>query len=226
MRLKIKLTKSEKLLPINNQSIVNGFIHKLIGKNNKYHNTYSNYCISSLRGGKFVGDNKISFKNGGYIVISTSDNELLNKILLGILEYKDFYLDIMVSGFEYLPDEDYFNGYNHFRTLTPILLKDKSGFHTINDNDFVEHLTIQTKRKLSKYNPKLNLDDFKIEIKKHDRHKVKKVLIKNVINKASQCHLDIYCTKGVAKALFDIGIGNSTGSGFGMIYKTENKSLY
>lgn len=234
MRIKIKLSGTKKPITINNQHIVNGFLHKLIGKNNKYHDGHSDYCLSSLRGGKLIGDGKISFIDGGYIIISTSDNELLSKIMIGLLEHKNFYSDINVCGFEYLPEEHYFNGWNHFRTLTPILLKHENAFYTINDDNFVEILTNKTKHKLSCYNPKLSLDDFKIKIKNHPAHKVDPVIIKKKIdgknvhirNDASQCHLSIYCSKNVAKALHDIGIGKSTGSGFGMIYKTENKDLY
>ena len=226
MRLKIKLTPTDKLLPINNQHIVNGFIHKLLGKNNNYHDNYSDYVVGSLRGGKYIGDNKISFKNGGYIMVSAYDQDFLVGILTGILKHDQFHLDIMVNGFEYLPNEVFYDGWNHFKTLTPILLKNNGIFKTLSDNDFIVNLINQTKRKLKKINPKLNIGDLDIRIRKHPNHKIKKILIKNVINKASQCQLSIQCNKEVADLIYHIGIGNSTGSGFGMLYKTESNHLY
>ena len=51
-------------------------------------------------------------------------------------------------------------------------------------------------------------------------------MVKNVINKANQCQISIYTNKKIAELLYNIGIGQSTGSGFGVIYKTENHKLY
>lgn len=228
MRLKIKLSSSNYNIPINNQYIVNNFFHRLLGKNNKYHDTYSNYCVSNLIGGKLIDDNKthVSFNDGGYIVISSYDIELMSQILIGLAEHNKFYKDIKVNGFEYLPPEKFYNGWNYFRTLTPILLKIKGQFITIDDDNFVDELIAQTKRKLLKINSNLDLSKFNIIINKHPSHKIKKVLVRNVINKASQIHLNIFCDKKVADILYNVGVGNSTGSGFGMIYNVKNNNLY
>lgn len=233
MRLKIKLSGTKETLPINNQHLVNGFFHKLLGNGNDYHDGPSDYSVSNLRGGKFIGNSgkfignsRISFEYGGYIMVSAYDINILNKLLIGMMKHTIFNGDIKVTGFEYLPEENFYNGWNHFRTLTPILLKNSGKFKTINDIDFLYDLTNQTKRKLKSINPKLDLSNFEISIKSHKAHKVKKVLVKNVINKASQCQLSIKCNKNVAKILYNVGIGNSTGSGFGMIFKTESGKLY
>lgn len=84
MRIKIMLSGTDSELPSNNQYIINSFIHRALGKNNEYHDVESNYCVSILRGGKLIkGTEKISFKNGGYITISSFDGEFLNKIMIG-----------------------------------------------------------------------------------------------------------------------------------------------
>jgi CRISPR/Cas system endoribonuclease Cas6 (RAMP superfamily) len=57
-------------------------------------------------------------------------------------------------------------------------------------------------------------------------HKVKRIMVKNVINYANQCHISIKCKKEVANLLFNIGVGQSTGSGFGTIYNTRNHKMY
>ena len=51
-------------------------------------------------------------------------------------------------------------------------------------------------------------------------------MVKNVINHANQCHISIHTNKKVAELLYNIGLGQSTGSGFGTIYKTENHKTY
>jgi hypothetical protein len=46
----------------NHQHIVNSFIHRVLGKNNEYHDAKNEYSISSLQGGKLIGGTKnISF---------------------------------------------------------------------------------------------------------------------------------------------------------------------
>ena len=68
--------------------------------------------------------------------------------------------------------------------------------------------------------------NFDVKIPEHVNHKVSKVIVKNVLNLANTCHISIHTNKKVAEILYNIGIGQSTGCGFGTIYKTENKTLY
>ncbi|MCF6185359.1 MAG: methyltransferase domain-containing protein, partial [Bacteroidales bacterium] len=83
-------------------------------------------------------------KNGGFIILSSLDDKLLNDFIKGYLKNDTFYKDIKVSGIEYIND-DYFNGWNYLHLLTPVLLKkyvDKGSykFVTINDNNYEEEL--------------------------------------------------------------------------------------
>jgi CRISPR-associated endoribonuclease Cas6 len=224
-------------LPINNQHLVNGFFHKLLGENNPYHDTPSNYSLSSLRGGKLIENNEVNFENGGFILLSTTDQELLSKVLIGSFTNKNFYKDIEISGIEYLPAEKFYNGWNYFRTLTPILLEKNEDFITLESENFVKELTEQTIRKLKAVNPNLSLTDFEIKILSHPAHKARNLFIKKksnkdldhyvyVFNRASECHVNIFCNKETAELLYNLGLGKSTGCGFGMIFKTENKHLY
>lgn len=230
MRIKIKLSKTDKMLPINNQHIVNSFIHRALGKDNKYHDSISNYCVSSLRGGKWIkGTSNISLSNGGYIVVSSMDNEFMDKIILGVLS-TPFYQDIKVDGFEFI-EEKFHNGWNNFATLSPFIIRERKSdgrnhFVTLRDDDFTEKVQQHIKRKVSKANPTLNTQNIKVEVKEHSKHKVKRILIKNVTNFANQCQISIYCDRKVAELLYNIGIGQSTGSGFGTIHKTENYNVY
>jgi CRISPR-associated endoribonuclease Cas6 len=230
MRLKILLSPTKNELPINNQHLVNSFIHRALGKNNDYHDTKNDYSISSLQGGKWVKNtNRISFDNGGYITISSLDEKFINNILINLYS-TIFYEDIKIIGIEFV-DEVFSNGWNHFSTLSPFLIKTyidkkKYSFLTLNDVDFKDKVKTYLINKISKINPKLNLDGFDVEIIDHKSHKVKKVLVKNVINLANQCQISIFCSIEVAKLLYNIGIGQSTGSGFGTIYKTENHDKY
>lgn len=103
----------------------------------------------------------------------------------------------------------------------------------MDEKEFSEMLTKHTVNKLKKINPSLNLENFKIEVKAHPSHKIKTlykefdhVSKKCVVNYANQCHVNIFCNKQVAEIIYNIGLGQSTGCGFGTIYKTENHHKY
>jgi len=230
MRLKILLSSTNNELPINHQDLVNSFIHRTLGKDNEYHDIKSDYSVSSLQGGTWVrGTKNISFKNGGYITISSLDEKFINNILISLYATA-FYDDIKVVGIEFV-DEQFYNGWNHFVTLSPFLIKKYSskkdyGFHTLDDENFEEEVKSYLINKITKINPKLDLSDFDVKIPQHGNHKSTKVIVKNVVNIANSCHINIHTNRKVAELLYNIGIGQSTGSGFGTIYKTENKSIY
>lgn len=231
MRVKISFSATDKKIPIQNQHLINSYVHKCLGVNNKYHDAKNDYCISQLYGGTLnKEDSTLSFNNGGYIVASSLDGEFINTLLMGVLNNQEFIYDMAFNGIEHI-NEVFYNGWNHFSTLSPFLIRtrisdEKYGFLTLDDIDFESKVKEYLITKLKAINPNLILSNFDIKIPDIKTKKIKKILIKNVINKANQCQIDIYTNKEVAELLYNIGIGMSTGSGFGTIYKTENNHLY
>lgn len=229
MRIKIELSGTKESLPINNQHLVNSFIHKILGNNNKFHDSSSNYSVSQLCGGKMNDDKQtLSFINSAFIIVSSQNMEFINKIIVGLLNNKDFGYGIEFKNISFI-EEKFYDGWNHFFTLSPILIKEridenKYKFVTVNDVDYSEKLKQHILRKLKAIDSTLILDDFELLL--GDKYKVKKILVKNVINHASVVKLSIKTNKKVAEILYNNGIGQSTGSGFGTIYKTENLDLY
>lgn len=227
IRINFEITTNDLSLIDKNQHQVTKFIHNCLGENNKYHNTFSNYCVSRLI---IVEKEKLA-----YIVVSSPDLEIIKKISDNAIDNK--LSDYLSFTGIFIISEKFFNGENHFFTLTPILLKQfidkkKYIFLTLNDNDFEKQLTEHTISKLKKVNPELNLKNFKIVIENNTNlnkvvnwyyNKGEGNIIKNV---ASFIQLTISCDKKIAELLYEIGLGNSTGNGFGTIYKTENKKLY
>lgn len=229
MRIKIEFSETESKLPINNQHLVNSYIHKVLGNNNIYHDAKSNYCISQLCGGKMNEDKSLSFKKNPFIIVTSDDMEFINKIIIGVMNTPEFCSGIIFKNISFI-DEYFYNGWNHFFTLSPILLKEQTRgervkFITVNDADYSEKLKNHMINKLSKIDSKLDLSDFEIIIGDKLK-KVRKVLVKNVINHASSVKISIKTNKTVASKLYNLGLGQSTGSGFGTIYKTENYDLF
>jgi len=230
MRIKLNFTKNTRPVSIANQSMVNGYIHKCLGVDNIYHNSASNYAISSLMGGKLNDDRKtLSFDNGAYIIVSSNDMEFMNKLIMGVIDNTEF-----ICGMKFVEvnpiTETFINGWNHFATLSPFLIKERTDngyrFVTLDDDNFELKVKDYLVNKISKIDPTLNLNNFDVRIQNNPKHKVKKILVKNVINHANQCQISIHCDKRVAELLYNIGIGQSTGSGFGTVYNTKNHSIY
>lgn len=243
MRIKIKFTENKTPVPMRNQSDINYYVHKCLGEGNKYHDSKNDYSISNLQGGresetktfqirngKKIEAKNLEFKNGGYIIVTSLNSEFLNDLIKGIVNNPEFKWGMEYKNIEPI-EENFFNGLNHFATLTPFIVKkytDKKTytFATINDDDFEEVVKSHLINKLTATNPDLNLDNFNVIIKKHPSHTVKPFYIKNVRNQANNCHVSIFCSKEVASKIYNFGLGQSTGSGFGTIYKTENHSKY
>jgi CRISPR-associated endoribonuclease Cas6 len=231
MRLKINFTANTTPVPVHTQQMMNSYVHKCLGRNNSYHDAKNNYAISTLQGGKLNKEEQtLEFENGSYFVISSLDNEFLNKLLIGIMNNQDLFCGMTFNGVDYL-DEVFYDGWNHFATLSPFIIKhyfDKKNysFVTLNDADFQIKVKEYLIKKISKVSPELNLDGFDVHIPNHESHKVKKIMVKNVVNKANQCQISIHCSKEVAKLIYNIGLGQSTGSGFGTLYKTESRKSY
>lgn len=235
MRLKIFFTKNSEPVPSNNQGFVNSYVHKCLGNNNKYHDDFSDYNISHLIGrDKVIGKSTTDFSNGGMLVVSSESETFLNELLTGIMSNTEIGWSMKYSHMEFI-NEKFYDGLNHFSTVSPILLSESTGkktrrFHIHSDGNYDEILTMRTLIKLNaintKQNLKLNLNGFKITTTKGGWETSKDVMVKNVKNIASTYIATVKCTKKVARVLYNVGLGQSTGSGFGTICKVENRKQY
>jgi CRISPR/Cas system endoribonuclease Cas6 (RAMP superfamily) len=135
---------------------------------------------------------------------------------------------------EYISKKEYiFFVFNDKAFLNKASENVKQKIKVMEEKEFSEILTNHTKNKLGKIYSSIDLKDFKVEVKTHPSHKIKTIFQqydhenkKSVVNYANQCHVNIFCSKEIAEIIYNLGIGQSTGSGFGTIYKTENHKLY
>lgn len=238
MRIVVRLSRNKEVVDFNNQEKLNGYIHKCLGNNNEYHNKASDYAISMLMGGK-VNKHKsgLDFINGAYFTISSPNSEFINKLIMGIVQNREF-----AYGMEFLtfqPIEEDIIDFNdnsvhvhHFVTLTPFVIRYQSdryknkSYLLLNDDNFSERVTQHTKNKLKRLYPDLNVDDFKVEIPNDRNHKTRKFNYKNSHIIGNLCHINVTATSEVARKLYSVGIGGLTGSGYGTLIKSENQNLY
>jgi CRISPR-associated endoribonuclease Cas6 len=216
MIIKVIFTNPENnIIPIINQKELNSYIHKCIGVNNDYHDKFSDYSISSIQGGKLYNKNMLSFENSTPYIIVTSDNlPFISTLMSGIQNSNHKFFNMEFSRFEVA---DFVLGEycDTIMTVSPILLK-KNGYKlTFKHEKWITILTDQLKSKLK--HKGIVDDSFHIEIRNISRAKEKVIWVGNVFNPCSYISLKVYGKKETRLAIYNMGFGNSTGSGFGTI---------
>lgn len=222
MRIKLNFTKNTDNVP-NNLEVLTSYIHNCLGRNNQYHNNTSNYCISNMQGGTVInGGREISYLNGGYILVTSKDVKFIDAFIMGAEKNKEYGYGMSFINFDIINDT-FYNGKNYFlATETGILLKDKNDtFVTIKDANFAEFLKDRLIKKLSLRHPNLNLSNVKVSV---NGYKSKNVYLHKIKNISSTCNIVVECDKKVAEAIYNMGIGISTGSGFGTL-KVSKKGM-
>jgi CRISPR-associated endoribonuclease Cas6 len=226
MRIKIIFSKPTSEVPLQNQELVVSYLHKCLGRNNEYHNKPSKYCITSILGGSLLKDSlslDFSSSDGPYIFVTSEDSEFFNKLMLGLFANSDFGFGMKVVDVQTVCSTS-FNGYNIFKAITPIVLKEKGGkrYLSIKDEGYEELLKAHTMNKLSKAIPGIDLSGFNLEVMKNLPNKVKKSMYKQTLMTATICSVKITCNKKIAEFIFNNGLGQSTGIGFGSMCHAQD----
>jgi CRISPR-associated endoribonuclease Cas6 len=223
MRVKINLSANYVPVPIQNYTLMNAYINKCFGDNNDLHDKSGNYSISPIQGGRLMENRAtLQFHDGAYFFISSIDPSVIDRFLKGMLKNLDFGFGMSFTGIEEV-NERFFEGWNHFNTISPMLFRESKKdqpdrFVLFNEPGFESYVKERMVRKFKHLFPKYDFEnEFDVAMKSSEGHKVKSILVKNRINKASQCSISIRCSKEMAQAIYDIGIGQSTNSGFGFI---------
>mgnify|MGYP000881413796 CR=1 FL=1 len=232
MRVKIKFKGENGNVPFNTQAAVNSYIHDCLGRNNEFHDRPSNYSLTSLQGGR-VNDAKtgLSFKDDAFLIVSSQDADFIGKLLMGVMSHREFSYGMSLLDVEQVSEEMH-EGWNHLTTITPILLKrgykqkGPDDYVKVTDADFAQRLKEHLVRKLSKIDPTLDLSGVEVSVPDRPFNKVRRVMIKNIPNYASNCWVSIRCSKKVATMIYHLGLGQSTGSGFGTVCLNQNRGMY
>lgn len=217
MRFHIKISPNKRVVPFEHQVKIVGAIHKWLGENVE-HGTPSLYSFSRLQNGKKKG-NGLSFGNGTSFFISSYDNSFLKRLYQGIKESPEIAYGMEVREIIVQQEPDFENT-NQFLVASPVLVKqrDDNGIKHLlfSDEKSSELLTATLKHKMQI--AKLPEFDFNISFVK-DYSKAKSMLIsyKGIKNKANWCPVIINGSNEVKQFAWNVGIGHSTGIGFGSL---------
>ena len=229
MKIKVEFSKNTSLVPFEYVTNLNGYLHKILGNDNEFHDKISLYSTSFLHGGKMSKCKKgLNFLNGATWFVSSPDVDFINKFINSIYENVEFAFGmelIKVGLLKYeFNNED---GYYRFKTKSPVLLKSldfqtkKNKYLTHEDgvNETSQHMKNIILKKAAESNLPFNSDDFEIFFDyEYSGKKIKWIKIRSVGNKTSVCPIIIKTTKPeIVDFIYNVGVGNSTGSGFGAL---------
>lgn len=218
MRFKVILTPPTADVPVNNQHQMNGFIYAILGKNNEYHDKFSDYAISSLQGGKLDEVNGILKFNGEPFFNVSSENErFLMDFITGASSRHPSVFGMKIKRLDMLCDFAVHKKYDEVITISPIIVKRKDDMKLVygKDEEWLELLTKNCKDKL-RY---LGIEDptFRIEIPNPELAKEKSIWVGDTFNPCTMIKMVVYGKEKTRRAIYNLGFGGSTGSGFGSI---------
>lgn len=218
MRIYIKLTKNNKVIPFNYQQFLTGTIHKWLGNDNKIHGNSAKFSFSWLQNTSSTKEG-INLNLNSYFFISANDENILKKIIRGIIEDPSMFSGIKARDIQ-IVNTPQFESPTRFLMASPVLLKYKeenSVRHvTVNDSDFEQVLNLNLKKKLQKAGIPENNFKIRLDPNSYSR-KTKLITYKEVENKTSLAPVIIEGTQEQIAFVWNVGLGNSTGIGFGAL---------
>ena len=209
-------TTSQLVNPVEHDNIA--IVQNVLSQNYICHDNFSPYNVSSLLGGVIV-NNKITYPNGGYFYVSSSEKDFIADFVKGLFENgESIYLqDMHYEKCELLADTIH-SDYDIIKTISPILLKHKDRIFTYKDKEFIDILTAQCIGKLlhTGINEK-KLRNFEITPFHFENAKIKYSKRKKYTQPSSKIMLIVKGNPECRKLLYEMGIGNSTGYCYGSV---------
>jgi CRISPR-associated endoribonuclease Cas6 len=201
------------------QNLVGAF-HRWIGEN-ELHDDISLYSLSWLYGGKMRRDKKgFDFKNGATFFISAPNQDLLKDLINGIFQGTEICWGMHVEevSMKVTPN---FGNYQRFIPQSPIFIKrtrpEDNGhqFFFPTDKEANNYMTETLQRKLAKTG--LTTDVSVSFDNSWSKIKIKKIQFNKINLKATLCPVIVEGHPDAVRFAWDVGIGNSTGIGFGAL---------
>ena len=217
MRIHFKIRTANKVISFDHQAQLTGTIHKWLGWNDE-HGKVSLYSFSQLEGGKATPDG-LHFNQGTAFFFSSHNTDLIKKLIRGIQADPTMFHGLTVSEVIIQEDPD-FTHRELFYVASPIFIKRRVD-NRINHIRFDDPLagaylkeTLQTKMKEAGISDETFRIRFEVDYPKAG---TKKITYNGVQNRANWCPVVIEGKPETKLFAWNVGLGNSTGIGFGAI---------
>jgi CRISPR-associated endoribonuclease Cas6 len=218
MRLHLCISGKNEILPFNYQPILTRAIHKWLGENNEDHGKLSLYSFSWFQDVKALNDGILVNSKSNFF-ISAYDSAFLKKIILGI-QYDNQITEYLSVNEIIVQEDPFFHGNSQMFLASPVFIKrfeqGNENHYTWQDSESDLLLTETLKRKLRLTGIPDN--DVKVAFDRtYHSPKTKIIYYKHIGNKTSFCPVIISGTQEQIAFAWNVGIGNSTGIGFGAL---------
>ena len=217
MRIHLKIKSSNQVIPFNHQPLMVGTIHKWLGWN-ELHGSVALFSFSRLEGAKLNNDG-LRFEKGTAFYISAFDVGMIKLLIKGIQDDPSMFNGLIVDEIILQNDPD-LSQKEYFLIGSPIFIKRNEEGRVVhyfyNDPGANELLkeTLLTKMK------KVGLEDDRLEISfdlKYPKAGTKLIDYSVIKNRANWCPVIIKGKPETKLFAWNVGLGNSTGIGFGAI---------
>ena len=221
MRIYLHLTPNTEIVPFNYQQSLVGAFHKWLGEN-QYHDDISLYSLSWLKGGQMRRDRKgYEFRNGADFFVSAPKQDLLQDLIKGVFgkgPHIRWGMKVQQATMAVTPE---FGNTQRFFTESPIFIKrnrvDEKGhqFFFPSDGESNGFMTETLQRKLSLAG--LSTDVSVAFDPNYRNPKIKMIQFNGIDLKATFCPVIVEGDEQAVRFAWDVGVGNSTGIGFGAL---------
>jgi len=218
MRIYLQLTKNTELIPFNYQPFLTGALHKWLGKGNIEHGNISLYSFSWLQNVDTT-DKGINLKHGSHFFISAFDDVLIKTIVKGILTDPLVCFGSSVLAVDVV-ENPMFSNVQWFNTASPVLVRrfdgEKDHHVGFDDEKASICLTEAMQRKLVLAG--LPTDNVKVSFdRNYHSPRTKVITYKGIGNRVNICPVIVEGTPEQIAFAWNVGVGNSTGIGFGAL---------
>ena len=221
MRIYLKLSPNKELVPFDYQQSLVGAFHKWLGEN-QYHDDISLYSLSWLKGGKMRRDKKgLDFKYGATFFVSAPHQELLQDLIKGVFGKGPdirWGMQVQEATMQVTPP---FGTHQRFFAESPIFIKRQrengEGLQFFFPKDAAAngYLTETLQRKLAIAGLPTDVSvSFDPSFQNPD---IKRIVFNGISLKAAACPVIVEGDPQAVAFAWDVGVGNSTGIGFGAL---------
>lgn len=219
MRIYLETNSNIERVPFNYQQKLVGTVQKWLGYND-IHDSMSLYSFSWLMNGE-IETNGFNFSKGSRWFLSFYDETYIKTIIKTILKDPIMFsgmrvVDIKIENTPNLESVDY------FKIASPIFIKRKVGenfkHYTYQDSESNELLVQTLKHKMRNANlPEDETLNIEFDLA-YNHKKIKTIDYQGVKNKSNLCPIFMRGKPETKAFAWNVGIGNSTGIGFGSLY--------
>jgi CRISPR-associated endoribonuclease Cas6 len=217
MRIYLKTTPNTEPVPYTYQTALVGALHKWLDKNEQ-HDQISLYSMSWLDRGKNTKSG-LQFPKGSSFFISSYSEEFIERVVRGVLRDPDIRYGLSVTDIG-LHKTPAFGEHQKFFLQSPVLIKrwqgDRTRFFFPDDPESDFLLTETLRHKLHK----AGYPDIPVQVsfdRNYEKVRYRLINYKGIANKATLCPILIHGDPDAISFAWDVGVGNSTGIGFGAI---------